>query len=734
MTRTCQRIGSFRQLRQKRHAAVHSLFALGLLLLCSAASAQVVDGSVLVEPALYAVEAKGERAYTLVLHFKIQKGWHLYWKNAGDAGFAPRVKWQLPDGSKIGDLQFPTPHKIVESGLVAFGYTDELVLLSELELPATLPTDLTISAELDWLVCKESCVPGSARVALNLKALRPQDREVARRLLQKVSEALPKPLALSGLECSKVTFDGKAITLSFSGKSVAPIRDFFPEPHDQLLFRYSEFKVEQQQVVMPVTTQGQLPANTLIKGVLLIGEKGYEVSVPLLASAEIPASTAASSRLLEQEFVGVKAQTAELPLGLALLFALLGGLILNVMPCVLPVLSLKVMGLIQSAHQSKSESAKHGLVFTLGVLVSFWILALLVVLLQQAGEQVGWGFQFQSPMFVLVMILVMFVFGLNLAGVFEFSTPSVSSELSQTLMRSDLSSTFANGILATTLATPCTAPFLGSALGFAFSQPAAVIFLVFTAVGLGLALPYLILAIKPQWLKFIPKPGAWMYRFKQAMSFPLFATAIWLLSVLGEQLGLEGVIAALILLLAVGVGCWLIGQFIDLQASWWRKATIWTLVVTIVGITYFITFERNLNWRAAKVLSQVETPANSKILWQPFSIAAIESAVQSGKTVFVDFTAEWCFTCKVTEKTVLETDAVERKMAELGIVPIRADWTNRNDEITRLLKKFGRSGVPLYVVFPSGRLNEPIVLPEVLTPELLIEALEKAARKQAVAG
>lgn len=703
------------------------LFLLGWLGLCSLPLySQVVNGKLLVEPSLYALPDTHTGTYTLALHFKIEKGWHLYWKNAGDAGFPPNVKWQLPAGFKVGELQFPTPQKIEEAEVVAFGYTDELVLLAELTLPATLPKDLTIAAELDWLVCKESCVPGSARVALDLRSLSTPALETARTLIQKARAALPEPLERSGLTLSRAAFDGKTITLSFGGQHSLPIRDFFPEPHDQFLFRFKEFKVEGQTVTMPVTAQGRLPENTLVKGVLLVGEQGYAVSATLAIASSAPAG---ESRLLEQEFHTAAADTATLPIGLALLFAVIGGLILNIMPCVLPVLSLKVMGLVQSAHQGKADSLKHGLAFTLGVLVSFWILALLVVLLQQAGEQVGWGFQFQSPMFVLVMILVMFVFGLNLLGVFEFSAPSVSGELGQTLMRSDLRSSFANGVLATTLATPCTAPFLGTALGFAFSQPPLVIFFIFTAVGVGLALPYLVLALKPEWLKFVPKPGAWTYRFKQAMSFLLFATVIWLLSVLGGQLGIEGIVATLVLLLAVGIGCWLIGQFIDWQASRWRRAVVWTLALLIVGLTYFIAFERNLNWRAVKTLASSNAVRTTKIAWQPFSLQTIETAVQSGKTVFVDFTAEWCFTCKVIEKTVLETDAIERKMEELGIVAVRADWTNRNDEITRLLKKFGRSGVPLYVVFPSGRLNEPIVLPEVLTPEMLIEAFEKAARK-----
>jgi thiol:disulfide interchange protein DsbD len=710
------------------------------LLLFSAPSiyGQIVDGKALVLPSLHVGSRDLQKPLTVAIRFKIEKDWHLYWKNAGDAGFAPRVIWQLPAGFSVSELRFPTPHKITEGDLVAFGYTDELILLADLIPDATAPTpkDLTISAAINWLVCKESCVPSDTTLSLTLSRLQPEDLAAGRTLIARAQAAMPEPLSKSTLQLERTTFDGKTLSLFFSGPDAKHITDFFPETHDALLYRFGEFKIENGAVIMPVSVQGQLPKSLDIKGIVMLGEKGYELHATVASSATLsaPSSETSQGGLLRQAFK-TQDEPVRLSIGIALLFAVIGGIILNIMPCVLPVLSLKVMGLVQNAGQSKSESLKHGLVFMLGVLVSFWVLAIVAIVLQQAGEQIGWGFQFQSPIFVLSMILVVFIFGLNLAGLFEFSTPNVPGQVSRTLMRTDLLGSFTNGVLATTLATPCTAPFLGSALGFAFSQPPYVIFIIFTAVGFGLALPYLILAAQPQWLKFVPKPGPWMNRFKQAMSFLLFATVIWLLSVFGAQLGTEGVIAALVLLLAVSVGFWLVGQFADYGVSRLRRVAVWATALFMMGLTYLIVFERQLQWREPKVLSATTSLMHqSSIPWQPFSLEAIEQAVQSGKTVFVDFTADWCFTCKITEKTVIETELVEKKIAELGIIPIKADWTNRNDDITQLLKKFGRSGVPLYVVFPAGRLHEPIVLPEVLTPELLIETFERAAQAPTAAS
>lgn len=684
--------------------------------------AQLVDGKPLVTPSLHIAETDFSKPFRVAIRFQIAPEWHLYWKNPGDAGLAPKAQWTLPEGFKVSDFQFPTPHKIATETAVDYGYDHELILLATLTPPKTAPKNFTLKVDLTWLVCRESCIPGDATLELNTATLSEKARTEAELLIEQARKKMPEPLSNINATLEPIatsTQGGKTLlTLRFTGNDAKKITDFFPEEISGFVVNYSDVQVRDGVITFALKPSHKDAKLTTVRGLVMLGDKGYEVSAVVRTSET-------SGGLLGQDF---KTGGGEpLSIWLALLFAFIGGLILNVMPCVLPVISLKVMGFVEQAGSGASKSIQHGLMFTIGVLLSFWLLALVAVLLQQAGEQIGWGFQFQSPMFVLAMSVVMFVFGLNLVGVFEFSAPSVSGNVGQVLSRRDAIGSLMNGVLATTLATPCTAPFLGSALGFAFSQPPHIIFAIFSVVGLGLATPYLILAAKPQWLKFIPKPGDWMIRFKQVMGFLLFATVVWLLSVMGAQLGAEGVVATVALLLGVGVACWAAGAFIDFSSSTQRKAVVWTLAAVIALGSYYLSFEQYLNWRTVKNTAIATANKDSKIAWQGFSLALIEESVSSGKTVFIDFTADWCFTCKVTEQTVLETEEVREKITALGVVPVKADWTNRNDEITQLLKKFGRSGVPLYVVFPAGKLDEPIVLPEVITKEMLINALEKSS-------
>ncbi|MCS6989083.1 MAG: protein-disulfide reductase DsbD family protein [Chloroherpetonaceae bacterium] len=685
-------------------------------------NAQLLNGKTLVTPSLHLGTTDFGKPFTIAIRFQIAPEWHLYWKNPGDAGLAPKVKWTLPEGFVASEPRFPTPRKIVAESAVDYGYDDELILLATISPPKNATKPVVLKAELSWLVCRESCVPGEATLELDAATLSENDRAEANRLIERAQRQLPEPLAKTNatLESATATAQGgkTLLTLRFSGDDAKRITDFFPEEIEGFVPSYAQIKVTDGVATIPLAPASKDAKLAEVRGLAMMGEKGYEV-VATVRQAE------RSGGLLDQTF---KTEGGEkLSLWWALLFAFIGGLILNVMPCVLPVISLKAMSLVDQAGEGASRSVLNGLMFAFGALLSFWALALVVVLLQRAGAQVGWGFQFQSPAFVVAMSVVMFVFGLNLLGAFEISAPSLSGEVSKTLLRRDALGALMNGVLATTLATPCTAPFLGSALGFAFSQPAPLIFAVFTTIGLGLAAPYLVFAVKPQWLKFIPKPGEWTIRFKQAMSFLLFATVVWLLSVMGSQLGAEGVVATVALLLGVGVSAWLVGSFIDLESSAPRKATVWSVAILVALLSYYVAFERYLDWRNLDAKAYARAKSSGGIEWQEFSLELVERNVRSGKPVFIDFTAEWCFTCKVTEQTVLETDEVREAIERLGVVPVKADWTNRNDEIAALLKKFGRSGVPLYVVFPAGKLDEPIVLPEVITKEMLLKALEKAA-------
>jgi thiol:disulfide interchange protein DsbD len=419
-----------------------------------------------------------------------------------------------------------------------------------------------------------------------------------------------------------------------------------------------------------------------------------------------------------------------------LLFSVIGGVLLNIMPCVLPVIALKVFGLVRMAGDRPARIKRLGWAFSSGILASFLTLALVVILLQLAGQRVGWGLQFQEPLFVIAMAAVVFAFGLNLFGVYEIQLPgaaltSVSELVARPQAGSGYGSSFAEGVLATILATPCTAPFLGSALGFAFAQPWWTILLIFSSVALGMALPYLVLTARPAWLRFLPKPGEWMVTAKQFMGFLMMATLLWLLYILGKQLGMEAVIWTGAFLLAVGMAFWLVGRYATPIASRAVYRLTWLAAFILILAGYEVFLESALNVRSlvAGMPSGAGDGNESAegIAWKPFSLAGLEAELKSGKPVFVDFTAEWCLTCKVNEKTVINTEAVIAKFKSIGAVAIRADWTNRNPDITKLLSKFGRSGVPLYVVFPPGKPHAPIVLPEVITQGMVLEALDRGA-------
>jgi thiol:disulfide interchange protein len=437
----------------------------------------------------------------------------------------------------------------------------------------------------------------------------------------------------------------------------------------------------------------------------LLGDQGEQASAVGLLDLPVPQTPASASRSL----------------GYYLLLALVGGVILNIMPCVLPVLSLKILGFVQHAKQDRVVLLKLGLVFALGVLASFLALALVVVGLQAAGDQLGWGFQFQNPTFVVIMAAVVFAFGLSLFGVYEITLPVTFGGGSG----GKYAESFFNGVLATALATPCTAPFLGTALGFAFTQPAPAVVAIFLTIGLGLSIPYVVLSVNPAWLRFVPHPGPWMERFKQLMGFLLMATLVWLLWVLGKQIGVDGVARAMAFLTVLGLALWLVGSFVDLSSSTARRTVVMGLALIMVAASswYFLRGPLTPHPFAA---TDAGAHTVGGITWEPFSIPALEQNVRDGNTVFVDFSAAWCWTCKVNERTVLADEDVVGKLKEHHVVTLLGDWTNRDPVITQVLRRYGRSGVPFYAVYPGGRLDQAIVLPEVITESIVMEALDEA--------
>lgn len=412
-------------------------------------------------------------------------------------------------------------------------------------------------------------------------------------------------------------------------------------------------------------------------------------------------------------------------------FALVGGFILNFMPCVLPVIAIKVMSFLEQAQEEPGRVKILGLIFSLGIISSFLVLAGIVTAIKAAGQSVGWGFQFQYPGFLIIMCAVVLLMALSFFGVFYVNV-SVG-EIDKLSAREGYVGTFFKGVLATVLSTPCTAPFLGTSLGFAFAQSAYVIFGIFFASGFGMALPYLVLTINPDWLKFLPKPGAWMEKFKQSMGFVLMATVIWLDSVLANQIGAATAAFINYWLLGLALCAWIIANYTDLSSDTARKVRVWTVAAVIMALlSWFCILGQPAVMAAIELRTQGGAPSANNaavengIVWQPFTVPALNAELSAGKTVFLDFTADWCQTCHVNEKTVLNSDAVRDKLKALNVVTMRADWTRQDPEITKLLSKFGRAGVPLYVVFPAGKPGSPIVLPEVITIDLVTGALDKA--------
>jgi thiol:disulfide interchange protein len=443
----------------------------------------------------------------------------------------------------------------------------------------------------------------------------------------------------------------------------------------------------------------------------------------------------------------------ETSLGLMLLFALLGGLILNIMPCVLPVLSIKVLGLVSQAEDDPRRIWLHGVAYTVGILASFAVLGGLIIAAQASGKLVGWGFQFQNSAFVATLTAVVFAFGLNLFGVFEVAFPGAGSLDEAAAKQHGLSGSFLNGVFATILATPCTAPFLAPALGFALSQPSAILMLMLLVVGLGLALPFLVLAAFPKWAGLLPKPGAWMITFKKSMGFLLIATAVWLLDVLSHQVDREGLISFIAFLTVVALSAWIYGHWGSPMRSTAVRWSAMIIALLMIGgsAQAMLDLSPPAPTATAEVVvaatpsggdaggTQARAPAvtiappvvDGEIQWVDFAKSDVNAMAREGKTVFIDFTASWCVTCKVFERTVIDTDDIKAKLSAGCVVPVKADYTNEDPRITTWLKRFNRPGVPMYLILPAGKPDDVIKLPDALTSGAMAEGLKKAGASTA---
>ena len=677
--------------------------------------AQVYQGRQLVKAELLADTSAivPGKPFTAGVLLRMVPLWHTYWKFPGDAGIPTEIKWNLPPGWKAGEIQWPTPLKIDEPGdIQIYGYHDEVLLLQEITPPATL-SDLSIklAAETNWLVCEKLCIPGSATLALDLPvadSATPANEE----LFARYQRSLPQAWPAQGTAAASWSRQGAELTLRVKSTALAnyPAVDFFPLPGENVVVGHPATRRDQDAVTftIPIDTTDQALAS--VAGVIVFGQtadgaerNAWQLDSTAVISSAVPAKAAGGILKF-------------------LLFGFLGGFILNLMPCVLPVISLKIFGFIQHAGQSRRRIFQSGLSFVAGIFVWFIGLALLLIILKSAGREITWAFQFTNPYFVLAMSVVVLVFALNLFGVFEISLPQSANRglLGWTSREGDAGSFF-QGIFATVLATPCTAPFLGTALGFAFVQSGWIIMLMFLAIAAGMSAPYLLLSAQPAWLKFLPKPGAWMERVKQLMGFLLIATLLFLFSVLGAQRGVSAIIWASAFLLVVSLACWMRGAFITPLASAASRAFVLLLMLVLVlgGGIYFIGGKF-----ADTKLEAAAAPENG---WQSFTPERLQTELAQGHSVFVDFTAAWCVTCKFNEATVLESSVVREAFERRAVVKLKADWTNADPAITKILQQFGRPGVPLYVLYPAGKSAEPIVLPELLTKNIVLEKLETIA-------
>jgi len=684
------------------------LVALLAVFAAQPAEAQLYQGQKLVEANLVADTSAivPGKPFRLGLHLKITPGWHVYWQNPGDSGIATQAGWDLPDGFSAGTLQWPLPRRIAEPGDIdVYAYKNETLLIAEITPPEIFGAEsVKLRARPSWLVCEQICIPGSTELELVLPVAQtatPAHADLFAKFAAELPRTSPPPFGVHW------TRTATGWNLSLAGIEAAGQADFYPYANEKApVGHMAPVQIAGGGADLAVPVEG----SPEVGGVVIVengARRGWIVSSKQNTELAAPAKKSAPRGLLGY-----------------LLLGLVGGFILNLMPCVLPVISLKIFGFMRQAGDSRAQILQHGLAFAAGIFVWFLGLAAVIVALKSAGHEVTWAFQFQNPWFNFVIGAVIFVFALNLFGGSQLVLPGRATQgISEAGSHGGLGGSFAQGVLATLLATPCTAPFLGTALGFAFSQSAAVIFAVFAAVAAGMALPYVLLSAQPGWMKFLPKPGAWMERLKQFMGFPLIATLLWLLCVIGQQRGTDAVIWAGASYLFVGLAAWLYGAFLGPLSSARAKtlATAGIAISLFLGLGYFAgnLFARSA---AASPGKKSSTPAEG-MPWVPYSEAELQRLLAEGKSVFVDFTADWCITCKFNMRTAIDTPAVRAAFAKLGIVPMLADWTNSNPEITRKLAQFERVGVPFYLFYAPGRANDPVVLPELLTEQIVLRTI-----------
>ena len=658
--------------------------------------------------------------FTLALKMEMDPGWHSYWQNPGDSGEPTEIEWELPANFSSSPIQWPYPQRIDLPPLRTYGYSDEVLLLTEITPSSDLEvgTELHIQAMAYWLICEEICLPAEEAVSITLP-VRPENPSANehKEAFETVRSQLPKTLDDWAFEASSYAGSYVLQVTPPSGNTI----DF-----NGAYFFASGYEVIDHPSAQPITQEGDTYLIALqqseyatgpveqLEGVLVAPEEGSwdeQIYVPALAiNVAVNTDVLATS---SQE------SSTSVSLVWMLVLAFAGGLLLNLMPCVFPILSIKVLGFAKQGDQAPSAIRKQGYAFGMGVLVSFWLLASLFLILRTAGNQIGWGFQLQSPLFVAGMALLFFGIGLNLLGVFEvgFGMTRIGAMNQTGESGNHVRRSFFDGVLATLVATPCTAPFMGAALGAAIVVPPAQALLIFTFLGLGMAIPYMVLSMTPALVKMLPKPGPWMEVLKQVLAFPMLATTLWLVWVFGRQTGVDGLALLLMGMLLLGLSLWIVGRWPGIQISSRVRLITRSIAVIALGLSLGAVY------MGTSSQADLSTPSETTSNWLPFSTEQVAQLRAEGQPVFIDFTAAWCLTCQVNKKTTLNNKAVQDAFATKGVTLFQADWTNQDIEITQALEEHGRSGVPLYVLYP-GSSAPPVLLPEILTENIVLEALD----------
>ncbi|MGC1523716.1 MAG: protein-disulfide reductase DsbD domain-containing protein [Steroidobacteraceae bacterium] len=662
------------------------------------------------------------QSFWVALELDIRDGWHTYWRNPGDSGQATSLKWRLPPGFTAGDIVWTTPHRFEIPPLVNYGYAKHAVHLVNITAPQDLKAGApaVLSAKASWLVCSDVCIPEDADLQLTLPvngtagAVDPKDAA----LFAEARAELPSPQFAS--TTARVKNGQLLISLGKEWGATLPqitALAFFPYDDGGIEYAAPQTLTRGTDAVDLAMKLGDRPPKSgTIRGVLMVTERSgkdletvpMEIAARFLGAGGAPASAAP--------------QKSATSLPLLFLFAMLGGLILNLMPCVFPVLSIKAIGLVEQAKKHPAAVRAKGMVFAAGVICSMLCLASVLLVLRAGGEQIGWGFQLQSPLFVTLLVYLLLAVGLNLSGVFEIGggLAGVGDGLTQ---GDSYRASFFTGVLTTLVATPCTAPYMAFAVGAALTQPPIVALCIFAALGFGLALPYLVLSFAPWLRRALPKPGAWMDTLKQVFAFPIYASAAWLLWVLAQQSSSLGLGAALAGAILIAFAAWAYQK----SKSSESRGRVAALATATLAVLLAIVLPVRFADVAAAASGSAGGGSQTADGWQRYDAAEVAKLNAAGKPLLVNFTASWCLTCLVNERNAFNDSAVQEVFRKKGVTLMKGDWTNRDPAITQALAAFGRAGVPLYVVY-NGKpdSSEPVVLPQLLTASVVQSAFAGA--------